>query len=119
MGRHNAKLMLSTLWCRQLTRLSALGAAKSGLPHRPLDRKTCPSHFDALRTVYLKVFGRRPNTVQTNATLSWPAFENLQRRKPRERARRAVPRSAYQPAPRAGFLYNLRVMARRLLDRGK
>jgi hypothetical protein len=52
MGRHNAKLMLSTLWCRQLTRLSALGAAKSGLPHRPLDRKTCPSHFDALRTVY-------------------------------------------------------------------
>jgi hypothetical protein len=51
MGRHNAKLMLSTLWCGQLTRLSgalALGAAKSGLPHRPLDRKTCPSHFDAL-----------------------------------------------------------------------
>jgi hypothetical protein len=32
-----------------------------------------------------KVFGRRPDTVQTNATLSWPAFENLQRRKPRER----------------------------------
>jgi hypothetical protein len=52
MGRHNAKLMLSTLWCGQLTRLSgalALGATKSGLPHRPLDRKTCPSHFDALR----------------------------------------------------------------------
>ena len=24
----------------------------------------------------MKVFGRRPNTVQTNATLSWPAFEN-------------------------------------------
>jgi hypothetical protein len=41
-------------------------------------------------TAFEKVFGRRPNTVQTNATLSWPAFENLQRRKPRERARRAV-----------------------------
>ena len=26
---------------------------------------------------------------------------------------------AYQPAPRVGFLYNLRVMARRLLNRGK
>jgi hypothetical protein len=63
------------------------------------------------RSRVVEVFGRRPDRVQTNATLSWPAFENLQRRKPRERARRAVPCSAYQPAPRAGFLYNLRVMA--------
>jgi hypothetical protein len=83
MGRHNAKLMLSTLWCRQLTRLSgalALGAAKSGLPHRPLDRKTCPSHFDALRTVYVKVFGRRPGAVPNKRQARWPASENLQRR---------------------------------------
>jgi hypothetical protein len=66
----------------------------------------------------VEVFGRRPDSVQTNATLSWPASENLQRRKPRQRVR-AVPRWAYQRAPEAGFLYNLSVMARRLLNRGK
>ena len=41
-------------------------------------------------------------------------------RKPAEKGtagevRRAVPRSAYQPAPEAGFLFSLGVMARRLL----
>jgi hypothetical protein len=33
--------------------------------------------------------------------------------------RTAVPRSAYQRAPEAGFLYNLSVMARRLVNGGK
>jgi hypothetical protein len=55
MGQHNAKLMLSTLWCGQLTRLS--GGRRSGHQNRDCrtarsNRKTCPSDFDALRTVY-------------------------------------------------------------------
>ena len=34
-------------------------------------------------------------------------YENRQRTKPRETVRTAVPRSAYQRTPEAGFLYNL------------
>jgi hypothetical protein len=55
MGQHNAILMLSTLWRGQLTRLS--GRRHSGQQNRDCrtarsTRKTCPSHFDALRAVY-------------------------------------------------------------------
>jgi hypothetical protein len=55
MGQHNAKLMLSTLWCGQLTRPSGgVGArgTKIGIAAARSNRKTCPSLFDALRTVY-------------------------------------------------------------------
>ena len=54
---------------------------------------------------------------QTKRHSRWPASENLQR-KPREKVR-AVPRSESQAAPEGGFLYNLSVMARRLLIGGK
>jgi hypothetical protein len=39
------------------------------------------SRFDAPTTVYVKIFGRRP--IMDRAIHSGPAFENLQRRKPR------------------------------------
>src|SRR5215469_8786699 len=78
-------------------------------------KRSWPPQKLLTRETSYKVFERRPDTIQTNATLGWPAFENLQRRKPREKVRRAVPRSAYQPAPEAGFLFSLGVMARRLL----
>jgi len=42
--------------------------------------------------VIVKVFGRRPDTVPNKRQARWPASENLQRRKPREKVR-AVPRS--------------------------
>jgi hypothetical protein len=60
------------------------------------------------------VFGRR--RITNDAEHSGPAYENRQRTKPREKVRTAVPRSAYQRAPEAGFLYNLSVTARRLLE---
>jgi hypothetical protein len=60
------------------------------------------------------IFGRR--RIAKDAEHSGPAYENRQRTKPREKVRTAVPRSAYHRAPEAGFLYNLSVMARRLLD---
>jgi len=101
------------------SRTVGYGISPPTLAAMGMRRGSTAGRHEPLTTAFLKVFGRRPNTVQTNGTLSWPAFENLQRRKPREKARRAVPRSAYQPARRAGFLYNLRVMARRLLNRGK
>jgi hypothetical protein len=67
-------------------------------------------------SLIVMVFGRRRMT--TDAKHSEPAYENHQRTKPRE-VGTAVPRSAYQHAPEAGFLYNLSVMARRLLIGGK
>jgi hypothetical protein len=53
MGQHDAKLMLSTLWCGQLTRLSgALGHQNRDCRTARSNSKTCPSRCDALRTVY-------------------------------------------------------------------
>jgi hypothetical protein len=63
------------------------------------------------------VFGRR--RITNDVEHSGPAYENRQRTKPRGKVRTAVPRSAYQRAPEAGFLYNLSVTARRLLNGGK
>jgi hypothetical protein len=64
---------------------------------------------EPLMTGSVMVFGRR--RITKDAERSGPAYENRQRTKPREKVRTAVPRSAYQHAPEAGFLYNLSVMA--------
>src|SRR6516165_8402874 len=60
-------------------------------------------------TAFVMIFGRR--RITKDAEHSGPAYENRQRTKPREKVRAAGPRSAYQRAPEAGFLYNLSVMA--------
>src|SRR5262249_53551059 len=75
-----------------------------------------PQKLLTRETSYM-VFGRRP--ITDRATHSGPAYENRQRTKPREKVRKVVLCSAYQPAPEARCLYNLSVMARRLLDGGK
>ena len=36
-------------------------------------------------SVHVKVFGRQPGTVPNKRQVRWPASENLQRRKPREK----------------------------------
>src|SRR5262249_29661452 len=73
-----------------------------------------PQKLLTRETSYM-VFGRR--RITKDAEHSGPAYENRQRTKRQEKVRTAVPRSAYQRAPEAGFLYNLSVMARRLLGK--
>jgi hypothetical protein len=81
-------------------------------------KRSWPPQKLLTRETSYKVFGRRPDTVPNERQARWPASENLQRRKPREKVR-AVPLSESQAAPEGDFLYNLSVMARRLLIGGK
>src|SRR5262249_6396030 len=96
--------------CRDMNAGNSLEGTAFGKKVRK-KRSRQPQKLLTRETSYM-VFGRRH--IAKDAEHSGPAYENRQRTKPREKVRTAVPRSAYQRAPEAGFLYNLSVMARRL-----
>ena len=101
--------------CRDMNAGNSLEGTAFGKKVRK-KRSRQPQKLLTRETSYM-VFGRRP--ITKDAEHSGPAYENRQRTKPREKVRTAVPRSAYQRAPEAGFWYNLSVTARRLLNGGK
>jgi hypothetical protein len=61
------------LWCERFRVVETIAVAEGCERIGITPDSCCPT----ISKDQEKVFGRRPDTVQTNATLGWPAFENL------------------------------------------